>query len=268
MEKNSRPLFTIITVVYNGGEDIERTLNSVIGQDFRNYEYIVVDGKSSDDTLDIVNRHKNGISRIISEKDNGVYDAMNKGVGVARAKYLFFLNAGDIFYGPGVLGKIAGRIDRTVREMYFGNVIIADKKRGFKKKMQEAICFKNLFRENLSHQSLFIHRDLFKKYGLFDVKYDIFADYEWNLRVMSRGVKPEYVDEIISVFRIGGMSTPDSPEKTHLAYREKYEIESRYYGGSEDYARYKKASLIFSKLPVFIRNRFIYRGFHKNIQEI
>ena len=265
---DKKPLFSIITIVWNDEENIERTLSSLKNQTYKNYEHIVVDGRSTDKTLDILKKHESDIDILISEKDNGVYDAMNKGLVYVNGEYVYFLNSGDTFYKNETLNNVAKKIKQNFENLYFGNVIIKDEKRGFRKKNQEKISLENLYLENFCHQSLFIKKGLFQKFGNFNTKYIIFADYEWNLRVLRNGIKPYYINEIISIFLIGGLSTPDNQKKKKIAYQEKFEIEKKYYNKSNEYKKYRWKSKLFSKTPLFIRNKIIHKGFHKNINNI
>lgn len=120
----SSPLFSIITITYNAAETIETTFRSVVGQSFTDYEYIVVDGDSKDGTVDFLRSRKNCLAVFISEPDKGLYDAMNKGMHLAKGEYLIFLNAGDTFHSENTLADIAVSIGTSRPDVIYGETAL------------------------------------------------------------------------------------------------------------------------------------------------
>jgi len=180
-----KPLISIITVVYNGEEFLEETILSVINQSYDNVEYIIVDGGSSDGTLDIIKKYEDRIDYWVSERDKGISDAFNKGVKVARGNYINFQGDGDGFVFNDSLEKIfldinlrgvmlvSARIQRIDIE---GNEL-------FTSKYIDQFDHKSLlFRMSMPHQGLFTHKKYFEKYGLFDINNIFCMDYDHLLR--------------------------------------------------------------------------------------
>ena len=193
---------SIVTVTYNCEGCIEDTIKSVITQNYSNLEYIIVDGQSKDNTLSIINKYKDSISRIISEKDKGIYDAMNKGLNLATGDWVFFLNAGDNFHDNDVLMKIPFE-DKSVDSNIcgiIGNVLL--KKRG---KIVEWKNKCNPFYENtkrlrnmgFSHQGVFVRTKLAREVG-FDLSFKLCADYNMMNTLYNKGYRFVETETIIS----------------------------------------------------------------------
>lgn len=171
------PKITIITVVYNAVATIEQTIQSVIGQTYPNIEYIVIDGASTDGTIDIIKKYQDKITLWVSEPDNGIYDAMNKGLKRAKGDFVYFLGGDDLLYSNSVLNNISNRlIDKN--KIYYGNVIFKTRNIIYDGKFSSL----KIATRNISHQSIFYPRGIFDGY-CFDTKYKIFADYELNLKL-------------------------------------------------------------------------------------
>ena len=177
---NNSPLFSIITVCYNAEKDLEKTINSVLMQDFQGIEYIIVDGGSTDGSLDLIKDHNENIHHWVSEPDNGIYDAMNKGLRMATGKYVNFLNAGDFFVDCNSLKNLASQLNSDLPKIISGYFFIQNSKSNkhllIKTKELKLKHFKKDF--FACHQSLFIHTSVVKRY---DTSYKIKADYKWLL---------------------------------------------------------------------------------------
>ncbi len=228
---NESPLFSIITVTYNAEARIEKTLQSVYSQTCKDYEYIIVDGESDDRTCDIISANSNmffdlGINYIfISDKDNGIYDAMNKGIKMSRGKWICFMNAGDLFYDSDILDVVrkAELENEDVgiiygdRQFYKSNGLV---------KVEKTIGLKNINEEMpFSHQSCFARRDLLIQHP-FDMKYPIGADYEFVMWCYINDVEFFYVSRVLSETEYGGLSTSEDAEIQML--RERIEIQKQY----------------------------------------
>lgn len=201
---------TIVTVCYNAEKTIENTLISVLEQNYQSMEYIIVDGKSKDKTMDIVKRyepmfgHKNISFCCLSEKDNGIYDAMNKGTNLAQGEWIIFMNSGDTFYCDCTIKNVfMNQIDPDVKCVYgdmqrmmdCGNFV--DKARPLEH-LEQGMVF--------SHQSAFIRTSEMKQYP-YNLEYCLAADFNFFHKLYKRGMKFQYIPEIISRGLDGGVSS-------------------------------------------------------------
>lgn len=192
------PTISIITVCYNAGSIIERTILSVISQDFTDYEYIIIDGGSSDDTLKIIDKYKNKISLIISEKDNGIYDAMNKGIKLAHGKWLNFMNAGDIFSNKNVLKDVFSNNYEGISFLYSDNFV--------KTKSGIKIAKKDHSIMRINHQCAIYKKELHYEHGYYAVTPQIIvSDLLFFMMIPSNCYKK--IDTIISITEQGGISS-------------------------------------------------------------
>lgn len=177
MNTKQNHLITIITVVYNCVNTIEKTILSVINQDYVSFEFIIIDGGSTDGTIEIIKKHEDKITLWISENDNGIYDAMNKGLKRAKGDFVYFLGGDDLLYSNSVLNNISNiLIDKN--KIYYGNVLFKTRNIIYDGKFSSL----KIATRNISHQSIFYPRGIFDEY-CFDTKYKIFADYELNLKL-------------------------------------------------------------------------------------
>lgn len=200
MEYAVKPLlFSIVTVAFNSEKDIEQTIQSCIGQDYPNKEYIVIDGASKDNTTEIIKKYKSSISYYVSEPDNGIYDAMNKALKVATGDWIIFMNCGDLFCDLNVLSRIVDVLIKNKDEpdVIYGNTLYRYKNTFLKTvpmpldKIEREMVF--------CHQSCLVKVDLIKT-QLFDLKYVHAADYCMMLNFYRLKKKFIYVDIYISVF--------------------------------------------------------------------
>ena len=200
---------SLITVCYNAESTINSCIQSVIRQNFNNVQYIIIDGGSTDKTINIVNNYKHFISHIVSEPDKGIYDAMNKGIKLATGDVVGMLNADDFFADDTVLNTIA-----EVFEQYNASIIYADldyinKNGGVVRKWRSGSYSAKSF--NLGwmppHPTFYCKRDLFEKFGLYSLNYGTAADYELMLRFLYINKLPAYyIRKIIIKMKIGGKS--------------------------------------------------------------
>lgn len=199
-----QPLITIITVSYNAVKDIESTILSVLNQTYPNIEYIIIDGGSTDGTLDIIKKYQDRISYWVSEPDKGIYDAMNKGTLKAAGEWLNFMNAGDTFYDQNVLEKVFRNNNWEDTDVIYGDVYIKYKNT---KKLRSTLPIKHLEKGMpFCHQSTFIKTKLQKKIT-FDTHYKICADYNLFLTLYKQKYHFKKIDIAIATFLYGGVST-------------------------------------------------------------
>lgn len=224
-----QPLFSIITVTFNAADTIRPTLDSIKSQTCLLYEYIVIDGLSKDNTTDIVREYEIANCTIVSEKDDGLYDAMNKGLGMATGDYVLFLNAGDTFHSPHTLEHFCEAIlDNDYPGIVYGQTGIVDPSRtNIKPRHLTApeVLTLDSFRDGMvvCHQAFMALRKLTDNY---DLKFNYSADYEWCIRCLQRSHRNFYLDEIVIDYLDGGLTT-----KNHWkSLIERFQIMSYYYG--------------------------------------
>ena len=227
---STRPLFSIITITYNAGHTVGRTMASIDSQTCRDFEHLIIDGASSDDTLDII-AHSPGAGqrRLVSEPDKGLYDAMNKGVRMARGEYLIFLNAGDKFHAADTLGIIADCITRGNHPgIVYGQTDLVDDEgryldpRHLTAPAQLAFC--DFARGMLvCHQAFVVRRDIAPEYNL---QWRYSADYEWCLRCLRNSSANVYTGATLIDYLYEGLTTAN--RKRSLI--ERYKIMCKYYG--------------------------------------
>lgn len=218
---------TIITVCRNAQDTIEATVKSVLSQDYKNIEYIIIDGKSTDKTLGITHKYKNKITTLISESDTGIYDAMNKGLKYTTGEVVNFLNAGDVFIDKSVVSDIVKQLKKKGTDMIYGDALIYNPKHPEKLTLK---CHKYadivfLSRWCICHQAIFAKKYLFDQYGFFDTQYKLVADHEWILRMLLKHkVSTRYVNRIIVRYLAGG----ESSNNAIRLYQERFSSLSHY----------------------------------------
>ena len=213
---------SIITVCLNSEKTIEQTIQSVINQENCDYEYIIIDGKSTDRTLDIIGKYRDEISVIISEPDSGIYDAMDKGISLATGDIIGIINSDD-WYEPGAFVLVEKCFRDTDAEVVYGkmNVVNAN---GEMEVLTPSDLEKIRYQMETPHPTVFIKKEIYKKYGAFQLKYKIAADYEFMLRLYIKGVRFRYVEHILANFRLGGISL----RQAETCARETLSISSEY----------------------------------------
>ena len=220
------PLVSVITVVYNSEQLIERTLRSVANQTAKNIEHVIIDGASKDQTLAIVKSFPNGIAYWLSEKDNGIYDAMNKGIEKANGNYLIFLNSGDEFFANDTIEKVFQNNENA--DVYYGDTIITNEQ-GEALRNRRLRPPTNLSWQSLQmgmvvcHQSVFVKKTIAVPY---QTKYRISADIDWLIRCLKQAKTVCNTDLVISKFLDGGMSQTNQQK----GLQERYEILNIHFG--------------------------------------
>lgn len=195
-------LVTIITVTYNAEKYIEQTIKSVIYQDYSNIEYIIIDGASSDGTVDIIKKYEKFITYWISEPDKGVYDAMNKGIDVATGKWINFMNAGDTFVSNFTVSTIMKKLQPTSELVYGDSFLISKTEKQYRKAKNIDNFFNGI---PFCHQALFAKRAILNKYK-FNTFYSIAADYDFILKAFTVKHHYQYVDIPVCNFLDDGLS--------------------------------------------------------------
>lgn len=258
------PLVSVITVAFNSEATIGRTLKSLADQTNTDFESIVIDGASTDGTPEIVAKYDGIVSKYISEPDSGIYDAMNKGITLARGEYIAFLNSDDAYLAHTIdaISQAAGRAD-----ILYGNLRKERQLDGETLlRIEKPAIEKMPYTMGIFHPATFVTKRLFEKYGSYDLRFKLAADYHWLLRAYLDGNSFHHINRELAVFSTGGISNVSCE-----SYREAAEIQremnlSHYSKMLSEYDRClskaKKQRIIamFARLPVF---RTVYKSMVK-----
>jgi glycosyltransferase involved in cell wall biosynthesis len=201
---SNMPLITVVTVVFNGAKVLEETIKSVINQNYNNVEYIIIDGGSTDGTLDILRKYQNIVDYWVSEADNGIYDAMNKGIYLANGKWINFMNAGDSFINFSVIKNIFFEKHFENIKIIYGNHKIREKNGRIRQSKIGKV--ENLWQgSQFCHQATFVEVDFHRSFP-FDIKNNIVADFEFFYRAWNNKADFLACRETICLFEAGGIS--------------------------------------------------------------
>jgi glycosyltransferase involved in cell wall biosynthesis len=223
----SPPPVSVITVCLNSARTIERTIGSVRDQDHPAVEYVVVDGGSTDGTLEILERHRDRVDTLVSERDRGISDAFNKGIRLSTGRFIQFLNADDAL-GPGQLRTAVELLARHPDAGYaHGDVVKLDPHTGQSITMKGEQGYDRHIRyvmKGLNHPTILARRELFERHGTFDERWRVAMDYDWLLRVHQAGVRGVYSADIVATMFGGGISDA----RAYEAFREVRDISIQY----------------------------------------
>jgi len=203
--------FTIITVVFNGKTTIKATIDSVLNQKHPHLEYIIVDGGSSDGTIELVHSYGSRISKFISEKDHGLYDAMNNGIGLATGDVIGFLNSDDFYPNNNVIADVAEVFEKQKIDCCYGDIQYVDQNDTSKivRKWRARPYHPGMMKSGWypPHPAFFVKKSIIDKYGGFDLRYRLSADYEMILRLLEKHkISFAYIPKVIAKMRLGGAS--------------------------------------------------------------
>ncbi len=222
----NRPLITVITVVFNGEDHIAKTIESVLNQSYSNIEYIIVDGKSTDLTLEIAGAYK-GIDRVISEPDRGLYDAMNKGLKAATGDYVWFLNSGDQIYSKETVEQMVSGLSGSPDIIYGGTMIIDEQQNeiGDRRLKPPARLSWKSFRQGMvvCHQSILVKKDIAPEFNL---EYRLSADIDWAIRATRGAEQIHNSNLVLSKFLEGGLTA----HNIKAGLKERFKIMRHFYG--------------------------------------
>ena len=202
---------SIITVSYNSAETIKDSIESVLNQTYKNIEHIIIDGNSTDGTIEIIKSYGNKIHKFISEPDNGIYDAMNKGINLASGNIIGILNSDDFYFDNNIIAKVMNEFRTQDVDSVFGDLIYIDKNntdniiRYWKSQQYKKNLFQNGWHP--AHPTFFVKREIYEKYGNFNLDFLIASDYELMLRFLEKHkITSSYIPEILVKMRTGGES--------------------------------------------------------------
>ena len=250
------PQLSIITINYDNAKGLEKTINSVVEQSFQDFEYLVIDGGSNDDSVNVI-KQESRINYWVSEKDGGIYDAMNKGIMKATGHYLLFLNSGD-YLCENVLQSIFNQ--NHTHDIVYGNMKInwggSKVTEGF---MPDQITIEHMVKDTLWHPVSFIKKDLFNKFGLYNTNYKIVADYDFFFKtIIIKKVSTLHLNAFISEYNVEGLSsTPSNKEKEKI---ERLQVLNSYLPyeklHSFDYLLNEQKQSLVGRLCVYIKKIF------------
>mgnify|MGYP000515238369 CR=1 FL=1 len=202
--------FSIITAIYNNKETITDAIDSVLRQTYQDIEYIIIDGASSDGTVEIIRRYGDKINKFISEPDSGIYDGLNKGLSLATGDIIGFLHSDDLYANKDVIELIAKKFTENNVDGVYGNLVYTSKEDTSKviRYWKSREFSPNLLSKGWmpAHPTFFLKKEVYDQYGHFDLNFKIAADYDFMLRVLKENIKVKYIPEVLYKMRIGGES--------------------------------------------------------------
>jgi len=225
------PFLSIVIPTFNSGKTLRATLESISSQTLQDIEAIIVDGASTDTSVEIGKEFsvKYPFIKSISEKDKGIYDAMNKGISMANGEWLLFLGSDDTLFDNNVLDRVALKIkENNSYKFFYGNVKVNSNFGSSQDVIYDGeFSIEKLLLKNIPHQAIFYHKDIFNEVGYYNINYPICADYDFNLKVASR-FKLCYLDEVVSIFSAAGISTTNMFVRNMDELAIKYELYSKH----------------------------------------
>lgn len=213
---------SIITINRNNAEGLEKTIRSVLNQTYTNYEYLVIDGASTDNSKEVLINYQSQLTLALSEPDTGIYNAMNKGIKRAIGDYCYFLNSGDTLASAHTLQHIFGQTEYSAPYICGHQINIIDGKQHIAPAKNKTLTLYDFYTGTIKHQATFIRRDLFTQYGLYDESLRITSDWKFFLQTIGlHNQQPVYVDVDIVHFLWEGISTNPKWIKIHNEERQK-----------------------------------------------
>lgn len=252
---------SIITINYNNNIGLQKTIESVFNQTFKNYEYIIVDGGSTDGSQEIIEENKTKFSSAVSENDKGIYNAMNKGIAQANGKYLLFLNSGDFLINKDCIGYFFST--NNEEDILCGDIRINEQGKYWIKTAPDKLSFNYFFLDTLPHQSALIKRQLFTKVGLYDEQYRFVSDWKFYMDAfVLHAASYKHIKEIITEYNYDGASSIAENYNALQEERKKvfYERYALFY---DDYIKLNKS---ISTLALYNNSRA--HSFLKNIMKL
>lgn len=220
-----QPLISIITVVYNDVSLIEKTIISVVNQTYKNIEFIIIDGGSTDGTVDVIKKYANQINYWVSEPDKGIYDAMNKGISAAKGDWINFMNSGDWLYENSTIASVFAMSDLSGVDVVYGNT---EMRKGELSVINIPGPAKRFWKKLMVHQSIFSRSEINKRYP-FDTSFKVSADFDFIYKVFFFKLKTLHVDTIISSFDLVGYSH----HNRYIGFSEDRKIAMKYKGNAK-----------------------------------
>ena len=211
---------SIITVCYNSSKTIEKTIKSVLKQKYNNIEYLIIDGGSNDSTMDVINKYRENIDKVLSENDSGLYDAINKGIKLSTGEIIGLLHSDDIYASDDVISSYVSEFYDTKIEFIFSNMIIINQFDKVIRYYKSSFFSPWLLRTGWMppHPTTFMRRTIFDEFGFYSEDYEIIGDYEFFIRLFfRRKIQWKYINQISIVMSSGGLSNKNIESKKQIA---------------------------------------------------
>ena len=226
-------LISIITITYNAEQFLERTIQSILVQTDQDFEYIIVDGKSKDGTLRIAEKYKNRVNQLISEPDKGLYDAMNKGLKLAKGDFVWFMNAGDEINDKQAVARIAQSVT-TQTDVFFGDTYFVNnegKIQGLRSEITPHRLPKNLKWQDMKLGMLVCHQAFIARKSIAPlyIENNLSADVDWEIECLKRANKVQYLDFVVAKYLTGGVSN----QQLKRSLLDRYEVLKKHFGVTE-----------------------------------
>jgi len=217
---------SIITINRNNSDGLKRTIESVVCQTFRDFEYIVIDGASTDGSVEVIKQYEDKITYWVSEPDSGIYNAMNKGIEKARGEYCLFLNSGDSLIGNTILEKVFNL--NVSEDILYGDLMVIESKKKWEKTYPDKLTFEYFLKDTLSHPSSFIKKKLFETAGKYNETNKIVSDWEFFILVVNKyNCTYKHLPFVISEFIYDGISS--LPDNSNIILQEKNNVLKKYF---------------------------------------
>lgn len=225
---------SIITINFNNAKGLEKTIKSVVSQSFKPLEYIVIDGGSTDTSTQIIHQFSQNIDYSVSEKDKGIYHAMNKGIKAATGQYILFLNSGDIFFDADTVSSVFSKNLDT--DYIFGHMILDCGKRKIRQTIPKKLTFYHLYTHTLFHQSMFVKKQVFEQYGYYDETVKITADWQqYLLAIFKHNCSFTLLNQTIAINEADGLSSKNRGTMQIILAERKAAFEKYFPGFVDDY---------------------------------
>jgi len=261
------PKVSVITINYNNASGVKKTIESVITQNYSDYEYILIDGGSTDDSKDIIEKYKDRFNYCISEPDNGIYHAMNKGIALSTGEYLHFLNSGDCYASENILNSV---FSTSYAEPFIRGTQICDygdRRVRWSNLGDKNITLYDMYTNTMLHEATFIRRDMFEKYGLYDEKLSIVSDWKFFLKAILGGENTIFIDKDFIVFEMDGVSTNKMHGERLLEERKKVVNEILPANIIADYERLKSLEAD-AYIPELIKSNSLYMNMFRVMNKL
>ena len=262
--------FSVITINFNNASGLEKTIQSVINQTSKNFEYIIIDGGSTDLSTDVIKKYSSSITHFISEKDKGIYDAQNKGIISAKGDFLIFLNSGDCFADSSVLFKVEKCVSSKQAKLIYGNTNLMNKDGSISKLIPPDILNVNYWYMNtLNHQAVFAHKSLFDEIGNFNLNYRFAADFDFIFKVY-RKYPNDFLHADVTVCNYDNTGLTSTIETEDLIIAEREQILKANTSRKEFYSMrsaYFKTVSLKKKYSFYLRQNKILRKTVKPIYD-
>jgi glycosyltransferase involved in cell wall biosynthesis len=265
---------SIITVNLNNHSGLRKTIDSVVNQTYADYEYIIIDGSSSDRSLEVIKEYLDKIDYWVSESDKGIYNAMNKGIKKAKGDYCYFLNSGDFLYSNDTLEKVFNLCDES--DIIYGDILVTSSQNSWVLKHPPDLSFLYFYTREICHQAAFIKRCLFDENGFYNESLKVVSDWEFFLKTIILSVsKYKHVNLIISVYTTGGFGYQNP--QLYLAERQQvlevnfpklilkdYEVYKSNYEDNQSLVYIKKHKLSYFIFKVLRKTTLLFDLFFKS----